>query len=171
MVHGGSAEEPCSGDVVAVREREGFVHGWGKQQHLWAAYDDNSLAAEVPVDMGSTAGGAIQVEDRVRRLPGETGRVEELRLGYQRARSADSVAVDAVAAEHIERAQLQAVDFGREGLDDAEQEMRHVVLGAESEGSLRLQARRSAVVSAAYGVGVPTEAEVALDHTATGKSL
>ncbi|KAI6752369.1 hypothetical protein HG530_013738 [Fusarium avenaceum] len=124
--------------------------------------------------MGSTAGGAIQFEDRVRRLPEETGRVEELRLGYQRARSADSVAVDALAAavaEHIERAQLQAVDFGREDLDDAGQEMRYVVLGAESEGSLGLQVRCSAVVSAAYGADVPTEAEVALDHTATGKSL
>jgi hypothetical protein len=46
-----------------------------------------------------------------------------------------------------------------------------VVLGAESEGSLRRQARRSAAVLVAYGVGVPTEAEAALDHTTAGKSL
>lgn len=164
----------CFDAVVAARARENSVHGWGTQQHLWAAYDDNYLAAEVPADMGSTAGGAIQVEDRVRRLPEETGRVEELHLGYRRARSADSVAAVAVAAavaEHIERAQLQAVDFGREDLDDAGQEMRCVVLGAESEGSLGLQVRCFAVVSVAYGAGVLIEAEIALGHTATGKSL
>jgi hypothetical protein len=117
MMHGGSAEELCSDAVVAVRALEGFVHGWGTQQHPWAAYDNNFLAAEMPADMGLTAGGAIQVEDRVRHLLEETGRVEELSLGYRRVRSADSVAaVAAVAAvaEHIEPAQFQAVDVGPE---------------------------------------------------------
>lgn len=117
MTPAGAAEELCSGAVVAVRALGGFVHGWGMQQHLWVAHEDGVPAVEASAHMGSTAGDAIQVEDRSRHLLEETGRVGELRPGYRHARSADSVAA---VAEYIEQSQIQAVEVGRECLDDVE---------------------------------------------------